>query len=108
MGFKIWNLNGLKGACLRKLLEQLTPTLSQLLSVFLDNNLIVNLKKSKIEKIPKKTSRIANFDIKMNGIQINEFNVDKYLGVTMEKSWNYLEHLNETLKKAASRVLLLL
>ena len=91
--------------------ERLNADLKCISNWFSDNNLIVNLKKSKTECVlfgtHKKTARSENFMIKMNGTQITESHAYEYLGVIMDKNLNYLEHLNKIQKKAASRVRLL-
>ena len=91
--------------------ERLNADLQCISNWFSDNNLIVNLKKSKTECVlfgtHKKTVRSENFVIKMNGTQITESHSYEYLGVIMDKNLNYLEHLNKIQKKAASRVRLL-
>lgn len=91
--------------------ERLNADLECISNWFSDNNLIVNLKKSKTECVlfgtDKKAARSENFLIKMNGAQITESHSYEYLGVIMDKNLNYLEHLDKIQKKAASRVRLL-
>ena len=76
-----------------------------------ENNLVINLKKSKTEcvlyRTHQKTSKSAAFEVKLNGLKIAESAAYKYLGVVMDKSLTYAEHIKKTLKKASSRVKLL-
>ena len=75
------------------------------------NNLVINLKKSKTECVlygtHQKTSKSTAFEIKFNGLKIAESAAYKYLGVMMDKSLTYAEHIDNTPKKASSRVKLL-
>ena len=75
------------------------------------NNLVINLKKSKTECVlygtQQKTSKSAAFEVKLDGLKIAESAAYKYLGVVMDKSLTYAEHIEKTLKKAGSRVKLL-
>ena len=84
--------------------ERLNANLERISNWFSDNNLIVNLTNSKTEcmlgPIRKPPGQRINLVIKMNGTQITESNSYEYLGVTMDKNLNYLEHLNKILKKA--------
>lgn len=55
-----------------------------------ENNLIVNLKKTKTDCVLfgtyQKTSKEKSMKIKMNGINVTESQAYEYLGVTMDKT----------------------
>jgi hypothetical protein len=73
-----------------------------------ENNLIVNLKKTKTECIlfgtHQKTSKAKSMEIKINGVDVTESKFYEYLGVTMDKSLTLTGHLNKVVKKASSRM----
>ena len=48
-----------------------------------------------------KTSKSTAFEIKLNGFKIAESVAYKYLGVMMDKSLTYAEHIEKTLEKAS-------
>ena len=89
----------------------LSSELKQIACWFNENNLVINLKKSKTECVlygtHKKISKSTAFEVKLNGLKIAESTAYKYLGVMIDKSLSYTEHIEKTLKNASSRVKLL-
>ena len=55
----------------------------------------------------KKTSKSRPLEVKVGGIHIVQSQVYEYLGIKMDMNLNYNDHLEKTIKKAASRVKLL-
>ena len=98
-----------------KLCEQIERKLNDDLALIAnwlgENNLIVNLKKTKTECVlfgtRQKTSKAKSLEIKMNGVNVTETTFYEYLGVTMDKSLTLAGHLNKVIKKASSRTNLL-
>ena len=78
---------------------------------FIDNNLIVNLKKGKTEFIlfgtAQKLKKLNKIEILFNNNTINETSNYEYPGVVFDKSLIFSAHLDRVYKKAASRVKLL-
>ena len=91
--------------------SNLNNDLGNLANWFYNNNLIVNLKKGKTEYTvfgtDRKLKNVEPVNIEMNGIVINRTSTYKYLGVTLDKSLNYVDHLDLMYKKASSRLKLL-
>ena len=91
--------------------SDLNNDLGNLANWFADNNLIVNLKKGKTEYVVFGTAmKLKNLDqinVEMNGVAINQTRSYKYLGVTLDQSLNYIDHLDTMYKKASARVKLL-
>ena len=94
-----------------KIEEQLNHEMELISNWFVQNNLVVNLKRSKTECVlygtHHKTSKSRPMEIKVGGTKVVQSQVYEYLGVTMDENLNYIEHLQKTIKKATSRVKLL-
>jgi len=91
--------------------EKLNNDLEQIANWFVQNNLVVNLKKTKTECVlygtHQRTSRSKPMKVKINQTKITESDVYEYLGVKMDKNLTFSDHLEKTAKKATSRVKLL-
>ena len=78
---------------------------------FFDDNSFVNYKKSKTDFLlfgsRQRLSKNIIADINMNGEKISETQNYKYLGVTLDKNLNLQSHFDNTHKKVASRIKLL-
>ena len=79
----------------------------------IDNELIMNTKKGKTEIMVFATNnRLKKLNdnplvLRHNNTLIHTTNSYKYLGITLTKNLNMIEHLQSTLKKASSRIHLL-
>ena len=96
------------------IVSELNHDLKLMSNWFYNNNLTVNMKKGKTEYTifgtERKLSKLSNvekLDINMNGSHVNRTRSYKYLGVTLDQSLNYIDHLNKIYKKASSKVKLL-
>ena len=73
--------------------RELNDDLASIANWLAENNLIVNLKKTKsvicLVRIKKLRSKAKSLEIKMNGVDVTESTFYEYLGVTMDKSLNY-------------------
>ncbi len=94
-----------------KIEEQLNHDMEQISNWFVQNNLVMNLKRSKMECVlygtHHKTSKSRQMEKKVGGTKVVQSQVYEYLGVTMDENLNYIEHVQKTIKKATSRVKLL-
>ena len=72
-----------------------------------ENQLIINLKKGKIECMLFGTAKRLSVRPENQNSSINTTNSYKYLGVTLDPTLNLLDHLNITYKKTAGRLSLL-
>ena len=83
----------------------------QIASWLNDNNLVINLKKSETECVlygkHQKISGVSGFEVMLHGMKMTVSTFYNYLGVLMDKSLLYKEHIEKVLKKANSRVKLL-
>ena len=88
--------------------EKLNSDLEQIANWFDQNNLVINLKKSKTECVlygtHQRTSGSKPMEVKINHSKITESDVYEYLGVKMDKNLTFSDHLEKTIKKATSRV----
>ena len=86
-----------------KIEEQLNHDMEQIFNWFVQNNLVMNLKRSKTECVQygthHKTSKSRPMEIKVGGTKVVQSQVYEYLGVTMDENLNYIEHLQKTIKK---------
>ena len=79
----------------------LNRDLDQLPAWVINNNLIVNMKKSKAECIlfgscqKLMTTSVRCLNVKMNGVNVIETNTYDYLGVNLDKNLNFAEHLEK-------------
>ena len=91
--------------------EKLNNDLEQIANWFVQNNLVVNLKKTKTECVlygtHQRTSRSKPMEVKINQTKITDLDVYEYLGVKTDKNLTFSVHLEKTVKKAISRVKLL-
>ena len=91
--------------------KKLNNDLEQIANWFIQNNLVVNLKKKKTEYVlygtHQRTSQSKPMEVKINQTKITESDVYEYLGVKMDKNLTFTDHLEMTAKKATSRVKLL-
>ena len=91
--------------------EKLNSDLEQIANWFDQNNLVINLKKSKTECVlygtHQRTSGSKPMEVKINHSKITESDVYEYLGVKMDKNLTFSDYLEKTIKKATSRVKLL-
>ena len=91
--------------------EKLNNDLEQIANWFVQNNLVVNLKKTKTECVlygtHQRTSGSKPMEIKINKTKIAESDVYEYLGVNMDQNLTFSDHLEKTIKKATSRIKLL-
>ena len=95
--------------------NELNRNLDQLAAWFINNNLIVSMKKSKTEcivfgscqKLSTASVKSRCLNVKLNGVNVIETNTYDYLGVKLDKNLNFAEHLGKIYKKASSRVKLL-
>ena len=87
--------------------NSLSSELEQIASWFNDSNLVINLKKSKTECVlygtHQKISSASGFEVKLHGMKITVSTSYNYLGILMDKSLSYKEHIEKVLKKANSR-----
>ena len=78
---------------------------------FWENNLIINLKKTKTECVlfgtHQRTSKAKPIEIKMHGVDVVESSTYEYLGVTMDKNLTLADHMNKVIRKTTSRTNLL-
>ena len=72
-----------------------------------ENNLIVNVKKTKTECVlfgaHQRTCKAKSMEVKMNGVDVTESTFYECLGVAMDKILTLAGHLNKVIKKASSR-----
>lgn len=98
-------------ANLDTVVAELNKDLDNLSNWFYMNNLIVNFKKGKTEYMIFGTARkLKNLDpvkVETKGITLNRTTTYKYLGVTLDQSLNYIDHLDAMYKKASARLSLL-
>ena len=92
--------------------EKLNDDIKNLGSFFVENNLVVNLKKSKTEFVlfgsHQKLARTDAIEINMTGGQkIVETDRYEYLGITLDKNLNLLSQFEKMFKKVSSRIKLL-
>ena len=91
--------------------EKLNSDLEQIANWFVQNNLVLNLKKTKTECVlygtHQRTSGCKPLEIKINQTKITESDVYEYLGVKMDKNLTFSDHLEKTINKATSRIKLL-
>ena len=91
--------------------NSLSSELEQITSWFNENNLVINLMKSKTECVlygtDQKMSGVSGFEVRLHGMKITVSTFYNCLGVIMDKSLSYKEHIETVLKKANSRVKLL-
>ena len=91
--------------------EKLNSDLEKIANWFVQNNLVVNLKKTTTECVlygtHQKTSGSKPMEIKINQTKIMQSDVYEYLGAKMDKNLTFCDHLEKTVKKATSRVKLL-
>ena len=86
--------------------------LDQLTAWFINNNLIVNIKKSKTEcvlfgscqKLSTISVKSRRLNVKLNGVNVIETNTYDYFRVKLDKNLNFAEYLEKIYKKASSRV----
>ena len=94
-----------------KIEEQLNNDMEKIYHWLVQNNLVINLKRSKTECVlygtHQKTSKSKPLEVKVGGINIIQSQVYEYLGVRMDMNLNCNDQLEKTIKKAASRVKLL-
>ena len=76
-----------------------------------ENNLALNLKKSKMEFVPygshQKLSTLSKCEITVNNTLINEASAYCYLGITLDNHLMLQEHINNIYRKCYTRVKLL-
>ena len=91
--------------------NSLNSELEQIASWFNNNNLAINLKKSKTKYVLYGTHRnilgASGFEVKLQGMKITVSTFYNYLGVIMDKSLSHKEHIEKVQKEANSRVKLL-
>ena len=91
--------------------NSLSSELEQNASWFIENNLVINLMKSKTECVlyatHQKGSSVGEFVTKLQGMKITVSTFYKYLAVIMDRSLSYKEHNEKGLQRANSRVKLL-
>ena len=83
--------------------EKLNSDLEQIANWFVQNNLVVNLKKTKAECVlygtHQRTSGSKPMEVKINQTKITESDVYEYLGGKMDKNLTFSDHLEKTIKK---------
>ena len=86
----------------------MSSELEQIASWFNNNNLVTNLKKSKTECVlygtHQKMLGVSRFEVKLHGMNITLSTSYNYLGVLMDKSLSYKEHIKKVLKKQAQEL----
>ena len=91
--------------------EKLNSDLKQIAYWLQQNNLVINIKKTKTECVlygtHQRTSKSKPMEIKINNTKITESKEYEYLGVKMDKNLTFSDHFEKTIKKATSRVKLL-
>ena len=91
--------------------EKLNSDLKQIAYWLQQNNLVINLKKTKTECVlygtHQRTSKSKPMEIKINNTKIAESKEYEYLGVKLDKNLTFSDHFEKTIKKATSRVKLL-
>ena len=87
--------------------ERLNTDLNKITNCFSDNNLIMNLRKGKIEYVlygtAQRLAKSLKLVIDINGQIINETEIYEYLGVMMDKSLTYTTQMERVYKRASSR-----
>ena len=95
----------------KEVAEKLNDDLQNLGSFFVENNLVVNLKKSKTEFVlfgsHQKLAKTDAIEINMIGQKIVESDRYEYLGITLDKNLNLLGQFEKMYKKVSSRIKLL-
>ena len=91
--------------------KKLNSDLEQIANWLVKNNLVVNIKQSKTECVlygtQQKTAESKPKEIIMNQTKIIVSDVYKYLGVKMNRSLTFNEHLERNIKRASTKVQLL-
>ena len=91
--------------------QKLNYDLVSICNWFRENNLIVNIKKTKTECVlfgtHQKKSKAKPMEIKMHGVDVVESSTYEYLGVTMDKNLTLADHMNKVIRKTTSRTNLL-
>ena len=91
--------------------SQLKIDIGQIAEWLTINNLVANLKRTKTECVLfgtyQRTSKSKPLQVKMNEQSISESQKYEYLGVILDKNFNFDEHLEKTFKKVSSRIELL-
>ena len=91
--------------------DQLNADIDQVAQWLVKNKLVINLKRTKTECVlfgtSQRTSKSTPLEIKMNGQSITESKSYEYLGVTLDNTLNFIDHLEKIFKKISSRIKLL-
>ena len=91
--------------------NSLSSELEQTASWFNEENLDINLEKSKTECVLcgtyQKTPNVSGFEVKLRAMKIAVSTFYNYLGVIMNESLSYKERIEKVLEKTNSRVKLL-
>ena len=94
-----------------EIVQKLNHDLVSIGNWFRENNLIVNLKKTKTECVlfgtHQKTSKAKPMEIKIHGVDVVESSTYEYSGVTMDKNLTLADHMNKVVRKTTSRTNLL-
>ena len=95
----------------KEVAEKLNDDLKYLNDFFVENKMVVNLKKSKTEFVlfgsHQKLAKADEIEINMNNQKIVESDRYEYLGMQLDKNLNLLSQFEKMYKKVSSRIKLL-